>query len=81
MRNYVVKTSYSWIEAEVHTKFEAENKWAAFNHVIDIATEEAKSSRKDSDFDIYIRPSENKVIVRYGYDDEECYYEFEEECI
>lgn len=81
MYKYKININYSWGDEEEPIEFEAKNTYDAFCRVIDMAMEESKISlgcNEDADFDIYIKPSEQKVILHYGYDDEECYYELEE---
>ena len=81
MKKFEIYISYSWGDEESPIEIEKKYEEEAFEYMIDLAAKEAKVSledNEDSSIDIFIRPWENKIILHYGYDDEECYYELVE---
>ena len=85
MKEFIIKISYSWGDKEEPIEHSAKNEYDAFMHMIDLASTEAKVSMEmDGDLteinstSIKIYPSLRKIVLHYGYDDEECYYELEE---
>lgn len=85
MKKFIINISYSWGDEEEPVEFEAESEYDAFMYMIDLAATEAKVSMElDNDLseisptNIRIYPSDRKITLHYGYDDEECYYELEE---
>jgi hypothetical protein len=78
---FEIRISYSWGDEESPIEIEAEYKEEAFERMIDLAAQEAKvslESHEDSQINIFILPWEDKIILHYGYDNEECYYKLVE---
>ena len=78
---YYIHISYSWGDRESPVEYEAESEYDAFMYMIDLAAKEAQVSMELNDeltemnpTNIKIIPSERKIILHYGNDDEECYY-------
>lgn len=85
MKEFEIRISYSWGDEEDPVEYSAENEYRAFLYMIDLAATEAKVSMElDDDLtetnptNIRIYPSERKITLHYGSDDEECYYELVE---
>lgn len=78
---FEIHITYSWGDEESPVEFESKHKEEAFEYMIDLAATEAKvslESHEESPINIFIRPWEDKIILHYGYDDEECYYQLVE---
>lgn len=82
MKKFIINISYSWGEEENPIEIEAENKWDAFAHMCNLALKEFRISHAENPeyFDNgSLKVFPEKVVLHYGYDDEECYYELKEE--
>lgn len=79
MKKYEIHVSYSWGDEEEPIEFEEANDTLAFMRMLEYAAKEINVCISDSHDDcIYTLtaiPYENKIILHYGYDDEECYYQ------
>lgn len=78
---YRINIKYSWGEEEEPVEVIAANKEEAFDYMIDLAMKELKACVKDypaAEFVVLTCPDEYKVILHYGYDGEDCYYELSE---
>jgi hypothetical protein len=81
MKKFEIRITYSWGDEESPIEIESEYKEEAFERMIDLAATEAKvslESHEDSQINISILPWKDKIILHYGYDNEECYYELVE---
>lgn len=85
MKDFMIDISYSWGDEEEPIEYSAENEYRAFMHMIDIASTEVKVSMEmDNNLteinptNMRVYPSERKIVVHYGYDDEECCYKLRE---
>ena len=65
---------YSWGDQE--SPIEVPNGTDAWEYMKKLVIDEAEVSQEDRDCESHIRfyPEEEKIVLRYGYDDEECYY-------
>lgn len=82
MKKFAIYISYSWGDEETPIVIERDYKEKAFEYMIDLAMKETKVAAMGYDGDyvtIKVMPHENKIILHYGYDNEECYYELLEE--
>jgi hypothetical protein len=81
MKKFIINIKYSWGDEEEPIIVETDNKEDAFNHMIDLAVKEIKETTKEHDEDIFIRifPQDFDILLDYGYDGEQCYYELKEE--
>lgn len=78
---FEIRITYSWGDEEPSIEIESEYKEEAFERMIDLAATEAKAtleSYEDSQINISILSWKDKIILHYGYDNEECYYELVE---
>ena len=77
---FEINISYSWGDEESPIEIEAECVEDAFNCMVDLATEEIKTSLREwrEPHELRINPNDNEIIVWYGYDDERCYYKLKE---
>lgn len=81
MKKFEIHISYSWGDEEVPIEIECKYKEDAFERMIDLAAQEAKvslESHEDNQINIFILPWKDKIILHYGYDNEECYYQLVE---
>ena len=81
MKKFIIKIKYSWGDEEEPIIIENYNKEDAFNYMIDLAIKETKTTIKEHEGDIFIRifPKDFDILLDYGYDGEQCYYELKEE--
>ena len=81
MKKFIINISYSWGDEEEPIEIEAENKYKALGYMCDLAVKELCIELQEwpeySDNNA-MKVFENKIILHYGHDDEECYYELEE---
>ena len=81
MKKFIIKIGYSWSDEEEPIKMNAADKWGPFNHMCNLAIKEYQiecQEHPEYANETVIKIFENKIIVHYGHDDEECYYELEE---
>ena len=81
MGKFIIRIKYSWGDEEEPILINSKNKTDAFNHMIDLAVKETKTTIKEHDDDIIIRifPKDYDLILNYGYDGEQAYYDLKEE--
>lgn len=82
MKKFIIKIKYSWGgDEEEPILINSKNKTDAFNYMIDLAVKETKTTIKEHKDDISIRifPKDYDILLDYGYDGTQCYYELKEE--
>ena len=79
MKKFEIIINYSWGDEESPIEIEKECKEDAFEYMFELATKELKTCLQEQGYEepynLKIYPDENKIILWYGYDCEECYYE------
>jgi hypothetical protein len=81
MKKFVINISYSWGDEEEPIKMNVADKWMAFRHMCNLAVKELSiECDEHPEYAEYttMKVFENKIIIHYGHDNEECYYELEE---
>ena len=74
MKKFIIKIKYSWGDEEEPILINSKNKTDAFNYMIDLAIKE-----HNDDISIRIFPKDYDILLDYGYDETQCYYELKEE--
>lgn len=85
MKKFIINISYSWGEAEEPIEINALTEYGAFTQMMDLALKEVAVSMEmnycfapTNPTTVCLDMCNRKIILHYGYDDEECYYELEE---
>lgn len=81
MKKFLIKISYSWGDEEEPIKMNAADKWLVFGHMCNLAIKElmvvCTEHPEYAEYTV-MKVFENRIVLHYGYDDEECYYDLEE---
>ena len=81
MKKFLINISYSWGDEEEPIEIKAENKWKPIEYMCNLAIKEYRiecEEHPEYADQTTIKFFEDKIVLHYGHDDEECYYELEE---
>jgi hypothetical protein len=81
MKKFVINISYSWGYEEEPIKMNVTDKWIAFGHMCSLVIKELGieyEEHPEYTENTMVKVFEDKIILHYGHDDEECYYELKE---
>ena len=81
MKKFIINISYSWGDEEESIKMNVADKWMAFGHMCNLAIKELGiecDEHPEYAENTMMKVFEDKIILHYGHDDEECYYELKE---
>lgn len=81
MKRFVINISYSWGDEEEPINMNAADKWMVFGHMCNLAIQELKiecNEHPESAERTVMQVCTDKIILNYGHDDEQCYYELKE---
>lgn len=80
MKKFRIRIDYSWGDEEDPIEIEREYEGEAFEYMLDLAMTEVKTSLQEwhAQHTLIIDSTLGRVVLCYGYDNEECYYTLEE---
>lgn len=81
MKKFIININYSWGDDEEPIVINTSDRWSAFRHMCNLAIKELNiECDEHPEYVEYtvMKVFENKIVLRYGHDNEECYYELSE---